>query len=54
MVGVPPAKFFAGLTPEQARLLYADPGHFNENGQKYFTPLVTPTLLQLYEELPRH
>ena len=50
MVGIPPAKYFAGLTAEQSRRLYANPGHINANGQAYLTPLLTPTLIKLYED----
>ncbi|HUE36670.1 MAG TPA: hypothetical protein VMO20_04715 [Candidatus Acidoferrum sp.] len=49
MIGVQPAKLFAGLTDDQMRKLYSDSVHFNENGQNYFTALMTPTLLKLYE-----
>lgn len=49
LVGIPPAKLFGGLTDAGVRKLYADPVHFNQNGQEYFTTLITPALLQLYE-----
>ena len=49
MLGVPPAKMFAGLTDEEVHKLYFNPGHLNKNGQEYFTPLITPALLQIYE-----
>ena len=49
MVGIPSKKLFAGLSDEQVRMLYADDLHFNQNGAKYFTPLVVPALFQLYE-----
>ncbi|MCE0484469.1 MAG: divergent polysaccharide deacetylase family protein [Methylacidiphilales bacterium] len=48
MVGIPSVKLFGNLTDEQIEKLYEDPGHFNENGQKYFTTLVTPALVELY------
>ena len=48
MVGIPPAKLFDGMTDEQVKKLYADPFHFNKNGQDYFTPLVTTSLLDIY------
>lgn len=49
LVGVPPATFFRGLTDDEIRELYSDSVHLNENGQKYFTTLMMPTLLKLYE-----
>lgn len=49
MIGIPPAKLFNGLTDDQIRKLYSDSVHFNENGQDYFTALMTPTLIKLYE-----
>lgn len=49
MVGIPPAKLFAGLTDEQLHWLFTNAAHFNKNGMTYFTPLITPALLQLYE-----
>jgi hypothetical protein len=49
MVGIPPAKLFRGLKYEDTLKLFADPVHLNQNGQQYFTPLVTPKLLDLYE-----
>jgi hypothetical protein len=49
LLGIPPKKLFSGLSDEQVLKLYADPMHLNQNGQRYFTRLITPTLLQLYE-----
>jgi len=57
MLGVPPARLFAGLSDESIYRLYANAGHrnnayashFNRNGQQYFTRLMTPALLQIYE-----
>ena len=51
MIGVPPAKLFAGLTDEQLNWLFTNSAHFNENGMTYFTPLITPALLQAYDEV---
>lgn len=50
MVGIPGATLFAGLSEAEVRKLYFDFQHFNENGQKYFTTLITPSLLQVYEK----
>ena len=49
MAGVPPARFFAGLTPEQCQRLFADQTHMNANGQRYFSRLMTPALLEIYD-----
>jgi len=49
IVGIPPATLFKGMTDDQIRKLYSDLVHFNENGQNYFTSLVTPSLLKIYE-----
>ncbi|HTR43349.1 MAG TPA: hypothetical protein VMH87_17185 [Pseudomonadales bacterium] len=49
MIGIPPAMLFKGLTDDEIRELYSDPVHLNENGQKYFTTLMMPALLKLYE-----
>jgi hypothetical protein len=29
--------------------LYGDPVHLNQNGQEYFTRLITPTLIGIYQ-----
>jgi hypothetical protein len=49
LIGVPPAKLFGGLTDQELHWLFINSGHFNKNGMKYFTPLITPALLQIYE-----
>jgi hypothetical protein len=49
MIGIPPATLFTGLTDEEIRKLYSDPVHLNENGQIFFTTVMTPILLKLYE-----
>lgn len=50
LVGIAPAVFFGGMTAEEARLLYRDHVHFNKNGQSYFTSLMLPILLKLYDD----
>jgi hypothetical protein len=54
MVGVPGLRLFAGLPKGDLELLYGDDFHLNENGQKYFTSVITPVLLQLHENRPVH
>jgi len=49
LVGIPPAKLFAGLTDEQLHWLFTNGAHFNQNGMDYFTTLITPALITLYE-----
>jgi hypothetical protein len=50
LVGIPPIRLFEGLGLDDVKKLYGDPVHFNRNGQAYFTPIVTPALIQLYEQ----
>lgn len=59
MVGIPPARLFAGLSEEELYRLYANAGHINashmnRNGQEYFTRLITPALLKIYETSTDH
>jgi hypothetical protein len=49
IAGIPPATLFDGLTDDEIRELYSDSVHLNENGQKFFTTLMLPTLMKLYE-----
>lgn len=54
LVGIPPARLFAGITPHDLILLFYDNAHLNQNGQDFYTPLITPVLLELYESTPRN
>ena len=54
LVGIPPAKLFAGLTDQELHWLFTNIAHFNKNGMTYFTPLITPALLQIYETSTNH
>ena len=49
LLGIPPAKMFGSLSDAELLRLYADRYHFNQNGQDYFTRLITPALFQLYD-----
>jgi hypothetical protein len=50
MIGIPGAKLFAGISEgDLTNKLYNDAVHLNRNGQKFFTPLVTPGLVNIYE-----
>jgi hypothetical protein len=50
LVGIAPARLFDGLSDDEVIKLYQDPGHFNQNGLTYFTRIITPALIQLYEQ----
>lgn len=52
MLGIPPAKMFAGIPDEDAHKLFFNPVHLNANGQAYFTSLILPALLQHYAAQP--
>jgi hypothetical protein len=54
MIGIPPAKLFSGLADDNIRKLCTNPTHFNRNGQSYFTFLITPALLQIYDSETKH
>jgi hypothetical protein len=49
LLGIPPKKLFAGLNDEEIYKLFGEPYHLNQNGQEYFTWLITPALLKIYE-----
>lgn len=50
LIGIPGAELFSGLAQADVEKLYWDFQHFNSNGQVYYTSIITPRLLQLYEE----
>jgi hypothetical protein len=54
ILGIPPAKLFGGLTDEEIRKLYFNRSHLNKNGVEYFTPLITPALLHIYDSPTNH
>jgi hypothetical protein len=49
MIGIPPATLFRGLNDDDIKKLFSNPAHLNENGQRYFTSLMTPYLFKIYE-----
>jgi hypothetical protein len=49
MMGIPTGRLFAGMTDGEIKRLFSNGDHMNENGVKYFTPLIVPALIQLYE-----
>jgi hypothetical protein len=50
IVGIPPAKLFGAMSDEEIQRLFYDEVHFNQNGQRFFTPLITPALIKLYAD----
>jgi hypothetical protein len=50
MMGIAPAKLFGGLADEDIQKLFFNFEHFNQNGQAYFTSIITPSLVQIYED----
>ena len=54
LVGVPGTKLFAGLTDREKLQLFYNENHLNKNGQQFYTRLVTPALLQIYENNITH
>jgi hypothetical protein len=50
MMGIPPTKMYSGLTDEEVLKLFYNFEHFSQNGQTYFTSLITPSLVQIYED----
>ena len=49
LMGIPGGRLFAGLSESEMALLFYDPNHLNANGQRYFTSLIMPALIQFYE-----
>jgi hypothetical protein len=56
MMGIPPARLYAGIRGEDLPKLFYTPDfyHFNKNGAAFFTRLITPALLQIYEDQANH
>jgi hypothetical protein len=54
LIGIPPGLLFAGLSDNDIAKLYWDAYHFNENGQQYFTRLLAPGLISIYEDTANH
>ena len=48
MIGIPPATLFQGMSESDVLKLYYDPDHFNRNGQKYYTSIITPRIVETY------
>ena len=54
LVGVPPAAMFQGLNDEDAFKCFSGPDHFSKNGQDFFTAMITPSLLSVYDASTHH
>jgi hypothetical protein len=52
LIGVPPARLFAGLRDDEIKRLYVS-DHFNANGAVFFTRAILPGLLRRYRETAR-
>jgi hypothetical protein len=50
LVGISPDKFFAGMDESTVEGLFRNPTHMSQEGQDYFTRLLTPTLIELYDQ----
>jgi hypothetical protein len=50
MVGIAPGKLFAGMKREDALKMFYNLEHLNQNGQRYFTRVVAPSLFQIYSQ----
>jgi hypothetical protein len=48
MIGIPPSTLFNGLSDEEIDRLFADPKHFNRNGNEMFSRTITPALTEAY------
>jgi hypothetical protein len=53
VMGIPPATMFKGMSDDDIRKLYSNPLHLNQNGQDYFTALMAPNLVKIYESQNR-
>ena len=54
IVGIPPSALFDGLPDQDIAKLFWDPYHFNQNGQAYFTRLLSPSLIDLYDDATKN
>ena len=54
LVGIPPVKFFQGISKSDVQKLYFESHHLNANGQKFLTAIITPALINLYETQTKH
>jgi hypothetical protein len=50
MLGIPPAKLFQNISDDNVRRLFFDHAHLNKNGQRYFTSIFAPALVDYYAQ----
>jgi len=53
-VGIPPSVLFDGLPEKDISNLFFDAYHFNENGKLYFTSLLAPNLISIYDKTTKN
>jgi hypothetical protein len=51
LIGIPPVAVFSGMNDAEISQLYFDPAHLNTNGQRHFTALAIPGILDQYETI---
>jgi hypothetical protein len=54
ILGIVPTKLFSGLSEADGEKLFYENEHMNQNGQNYFTRLITPKLIEIYENANQH
>ena len=55
IVGISTSRLIAGIPDNDVKNYFYDDAHLNQNGQKLFTPLVSPLLLEIYDaSINRH
>lgn len=54
MVGIAPAVLFDDLPEKDVSNMFWDNFHFNENGQAYFTRLLAPSLISIYDDTTKN
>ena len=54
LAGISSSTLFKGMSDDEVLKLFCDPDHLNRNGQEYFTPIITPSLLQIYDSKTKH
>lgn len=54
LIGIPQARFFAGMPEADRTKLFYEGAHANQNGQTYFSNLIAPRLFDLYARSAKH
>lgn len=50
LIGISPTKLFEGLTPDEVERLHCDQYHLNKNGSEFFTQMIMPAIVEIYEK----